>query len=154
MSIPHNPAEAERFVRSTIYVSREMITEAKQFLLSQTETNVDHLVALLLDHAGTRDPGKIVVNQNVDVMPDLENLSRRISWHLAGCQAIWELIHANECFPASTHLTGDLGYISWTTITPGSSGERASWNFTDLSLRVPAQIAVPPSVTYGIKPSL
>jgi hypothetical protein len=151
MNMPRCPAEAEHFVRSTIYVSPEMITEAKQFMLSQAETNVDHLIVLLVDHAGTRDPGKVVVNQSVDFMPDLENLSRRISWHLAGCQAIWELIHANERFPASTHLTGDLGYISWTTIIPGSGGERASWNFTDLSLRVPAQIAVPPSVAYGSK---
>lgn len=143
--LPRTPQEAERFIRESVHVSRQMIVQAKAYLLGQEVGRVDRLLEQLLEHFEARKPTMVVVNPQVDFMPSLNQVVAWLSWTLAACEALWELIHANLLLPRGTNTTGELGGVGWTTVIPGSGGESSGWSFNDLGLPVPSQVIKPRS---------
>jgi hypothetical protein len=142
---PRTPDQAEGFVQGQVRVTRQMVVQAKLLFLAQSETRTAALLDRLREAVETKKPPTVVINQQVEFLPTLRQLAAWISWTLAGCEAIWELIHANLRLPRGTQDTGDLGGVNWTTVVPGSGGQNSGWNFSNLSLLVPVEIHKPPS---------
>lgn len=152
--LPRGPEEAEKYIRERVRVSRQMVVQAKAHILNQTLIRTDKRLEELLDHVESRKPSIVVINPQVDFLPMLQQVAAWISWTLAGCEAVWELVHANLLLPSGNSMTGELGGIEWTTVVPGSGGSSAGWNFNDLSLLVPFKIARPPSAVFGDEQTL
>lgn len=146
---PRSPEEAEKYIHNGINVTRQMVFRAKVDLLRRSETRTKDLLEKLLEQVEARKPIQVIVSPQVDFLPSLQQVTNWISWTLAGCEAIWEIVHANVRIPGGVSSEGELGSVEWTTVTPGSGGRTSSWNFDSLSLPVPSTLIVPPSLTYA-----
>lgn len=140
--------EAWQYLVGRISVTRQKIVLAKAFIaeLSRSVTDAEMLIKRLREHMDAVMPTEVVLHSSVDSAPILDKAADSISWRLAGCEALWELIHSNMLIPTSTDLVSNTEHLSWTTIIPGSGGTSSGWSFPEYSLVVPRTVACPPSL--------
>jgi hypothetical protein len=117
------PNEAEKIISTNVSVTRQKITIMKRLILSHGT-----LEAALKELDALR-PTRIVIHQDIDPMPALQKASDWISYSLAGCEAIWELVHAGVLVQLSSNLTPFNGTLEWTTVYGSSGGMSAGWRF-------------------------
>lgn len=140
-----NEDEAKKFIMDNISVTRQKVIVAKKYILSHFTNNTDEIITSFLKDMDALIPGKIVLHHSVDPIPSLKKAVESLSWRLAACEAIWQLIHSNIILPASERLSGGISSIQWTTGIPGSGGHTSGFRLDELSILVPSQIVRPHS---------
>jgi hypothetical protein len=140
--------EARQYLVGRISVTRQKVTLAKAFLVDLSKSVTDSVVLIqrLRDHMDSNMPSEVVLHPSVDPIPVLDKAADSISWRLAGCEALWELIHSNMLMPAAEALVMTTDRLSWTTVVRNSGGTSAGWGFDEYSLVVPQKVARPPSL--------
>ena len=116
------PEEAEQFIAQGVFVTRQKVAIMKRLVL-----NHGTLEAALreLDAAS---PPTVILHQDADPTPMLRKASEYISYSLAGCQAIWELIHAGIFVQLSSELTQFNATVQYTP-GQGMGGWSGGWRF-------------------------
>ena len=127
------PDEAERMIAGAVSVTRQKIGLMKR-LVVQHRTLDGALKALDI----TR-PSEVVLHPDVDPMPSLKRASEWISYSLAGCEAIWELVHSGVLVQLSSSVQAFNASIGWTTVHGGSGGMSAGWQFNQFQSASPSQ---------------
>ena len=85
-------------------------------------------------------PKQIVINPAVDPELSLRAASDYISFKLAGCEALWGLVHSGVFVMASNNVTGYEPSISWTTVYGNSGGQSAGWQLSQFKSSFPAHV--------------
>jgi hypothetical protein len=117
------PDEAERLIAEKVIITRQRIVIMKGLILAHgtLERGLKELDA-------TR-PSEIILHPAVDPMPLLKKASDWISYSLAGCEAVWELIHSGVLIQLSSSLTPFSPSIAWTTVYGNSGGSSGGLQF-------------------------
>jgi hypothetical protein len=82
-------------------------------------------------------PSQIVLNPNIDPTPSLKAASDWISYSLAGCEAIWGLVHSGVFVQLESSVQSFNASIGWTTVHGGSGGRSAGWQFSQFHSAYP-----------------
>src|ERR1039458_4314803 len=128
------PDEAERLIAQNVSVTRQKIAIMKGLILSH-----ETLEGALKELDATR-PSRIILHPDVDPVPSLRKASDWISYSLAGCEAIWELVHAGVLVQLTSNLTPfNAAGIDWTTIYGSSGGHSAGWQFQQFESAYPSR---------------
>jgi hypothetical protein len=102
------------FILSTIAVTREDITRAKEWVMPQKESHVRTLVDKWLDEQGLPLP-KFVNAEDPKSKQSLGNVSKSYSLRLAFYQALWELISVGDLFPSGPAIEWSAQSIDYHT---------------------------------------
>lgn len=138
-----HPDEGRQYILHNVKVTRQKITLAKGFILKQPvapKGRTDDLINAFIQSVDAVLPAQFVFDPNVEPYPELKRVAEAFSWHLAACEAVWELIHASLLIPVTSTLDERPLRLSYTT-GRYSSG----WRFEELSVPVIDRVRVPPS---------
>ncbi len=127
------PDEAARIIAENVSVTRQKIALMKRLVMDHT-TFDGALKALNI----TR-PLQVVLHPDVDPMPSLKRSSDWISYSLAGCEAVWELVHSGVLVQLSSSLQTFNAAIGWTTVHGTSGGMSAGWQFGQFESAFPSR---------------
>lgn len=132
-----NQDEARALVVESVVVRRQQVVVMKGLLLKHYHDNPTTMLETAVQQVSPSKPTSIVLHSTVDPVPTLRQFSEWISWSVAGCEALWGLVHANVLLPVASGVNDFHPNIEWTTIVPGSGGERAGWNFPEFKISYP-----------------
>ena len=146
-----SPDEAKAFIEGKISVPRINVTIAKAYILENFNPNTDKMIEAFLRSKYAEMPKQVVLHSTVDPEPMLNQAADSISWRLAICEAIWNLISQNAVFPIMQASTGMVPGIGYTTAIPGGGGTSGGLpSFDDeLSIPVPSCLTLPASAGAG-----
>ena len=133
--------EARRFVVENVTVRRQQIILMKALLLKHFSDNPTAMLEAAVWKLGAAKPHSIVLHQSVDPLPALKQFAEWIGWWIAGCEALWGLVHRNVLLPVAAGMNTFHPGIEWTNIVPGSGGQRAGWDFPEFKLCYPNMVA-------------
>jgi len=132
-------------LRSSIDVDHQKVTYAKSYFLANYSTETISMLNSLMENVEAVLPHKVVLHESVDTKSMISQAANAISWHLAGCEAIWGLISSGLLIPRDLNLIEQNRNLGWTTVIPGSGGSSGGWNLEDLTLPVPKELYMPKS---------
>jgi hypothetical protein len=137
-----NEYEAQEYIVQNVTVTPQQVTIAYAFLRDKaTGTQAtSELLDLLCSHMNAKMPPQVVLHKIVDPLETLKGAVHFLTWQMAGCEAIWRLIHSNVLVPVSTHLWTPKVNLDHTTVIPGSGGSSGGFSFEDLTLPLPARV--------------
>jgi len=87
---------------------------------------------------GAGRPARVVLHAGVDPFPQLRAASEWISFSLAGCEAIWDLIHSGVLIQTSSDVTPFRADLEWTTVHQ-SGGHGGGWQFDQFTSAYPTR---------------
>jgi hypothetical protein len=146
-----SPDEAKAYIIKHVAVTRQMVTLAKTYVLQHFNRDAAAMLGDFQKSVSAEMPKRVNIHPSMDPTLTLEAAATSISWKLAGCEAIWNLISAGAIFPAETDLAGDIEGLGWTTVVQGS-GQSSGFSLDELSVRVPRQLVRSRSATEGHQP--
>src|ERR1035437_8765248 len=129
--------EARQFVVDNVAVRRQHLVLMKALLLEHYNDNPTVMLEAAVQRLGPSKPPNVVLHPTVDPAPVLRQLAEWISWWIAGCEALWGLVHSNVLLTVAAGVNTFHPGIEWTTIVPGSGGERAGWDFPEFKISYP-----------------
>ena len=132
-----NEVEARKFVVDGVSVRRQQIVVMKGLLLKHYDNNSATMLERAVQQVSPSKPANVVLHPTNDPVPTLRQLSEWISWWIAGCEALWGLVHSNVLLPGASNLNDFHPGIEWTTVVPGSGGRSAGWNFPEFKISYP-----------------
>lgn len=133
-----NENEARQFVVDGVAVRRQQIVVMKGLLLKHFDNNSAAMLERAVQQASPSKPANLILHQTIDPVPTLRQLSEWISWWIAGCEALWGLVHSNLLLPVAPNMDDFEPVIQWTTVVPGSgSGRSAGWDFPEFKISYP-----------------
>jgi|SRR5579871_1196824 len=107
--------EAERIITENVVITRQKVAVMKALILGQGT------LELALKSLGAMKPATILIQPDVEPMLSLRRASEWISYSLAGCEALWGLVHAGVLIQLTSDLTIFDPAISC-TIARGNGG--------------------------------
>ena len=122
--------EARQFVVDNVTVRRQQVVHYHDNATAMLKTAVQQV--------SPSKPASVVLHPTVDPVPTLRQFSEWISWWIAGCEALWGLVHSNVLLPVASGVDDFHPHIEWTTIVPGSGGQRAGWDFPEFKVSYPS----------------
>jgi hypothetical protein len=131
------PDQARQFVIDDVAVSRQQVVLMKSLLLKYYNDNPDAMLEAAVRKVGAQKPQIVVLHATVDPQPTLRQFTEWTSWWIAGCEALWGLVHSNVLIPAASGLNSFQPSISWTTVIPGSGGHSGGWSFEQFKISYP-----------------
>ena len=137
--------EARHYITLKVDVSRQKVAIAKEFILAHFSSDSEQLLQGLLREIDAVMPNEVVLHPSVDPIPTLEKTAASISWRLAGCEAVWGLIHAGAIIPASSDVREEPPNLRWTTVIPGSGGTTSGMDLREFASVVPRVLMLAPS---------
>jgi hypothetical protein len=142
-----NDTEARLKITKQVSVTRQKVVIAKANLLELVTqySDSDRLIGEFLKRMDAQMPEKIILNPEVDPLPNIAKAAESISWRAAASEAIWELIHSNAIIPTTPDLLDGSISIQWTTVYQRSGGQSSGWSFDEYSVPVPRKLTIPPS---------
>lgn len=129
--------QARQFVVESVVVRRQQVVQMKTLLLKHYHDNPTVMLETAVQQVSPSKPASIVLHPTVDAVPALRQFAEWISWWVAGCEALWGLLHSNVLLPTASGVNDFHPGIEWTTIVPGSGGQRAGWNFPEFKVTYP-----------------
>jgi hypothetical protein len=146
--------EAQRLLEDKIRVTPQQVTFAKGYIVNHFQPETVKVIQDFLKSMEAADLDKLIIHLSVDTGENIRTAAQTISWILAGTEAIWGLISAGLLIPGSTEVRPPFNLtVSCTTKVQGS-GHTGSLCLDHLSLPVPTQIRLPPSVSRGKRQTL
>src|SRR5258708_2090095 len=91
---PMTQDEARQFVGGNGAVRRQQIVLMKSLLLKRYNDNSTAMLEKAVQQVGASKPPNIVLHPAVDPVPALRQFGEWISWWIAGCEALWGLVHS------------------------------------------------------------
>ncbi len=143
-----NTDQALKLLESQIRVTPQQVTIAKGHIINHFNPDTSEVILSFLKSVEAAAPENLVIHLTVDTEGNIRSVAQIISWTLAGCEAIWGLISSGLLIPASSNLRSLLPHVGYTTVVQGS-GSSGGLNLDHLSLPVPTQILLPPSISKG-----
>lgn len=131
---PMRPEEAFQEIYREVQPTRQKVVLMKGALMK-----FGALDPALKDVDAQR-PESIILHPDVDVTNQVKAASRWISFTLAGCQALWELVYAGIFILDSEHVTPFEPNLTWTTVYKNSGGQSGSWQFQRLKSSYPSHV--------------
>jgi len=140
---------ALKSIENQINVTSQQVTFAKAYILQHFNEETPRMIQEFLKAMEATMPDEIIIHPNVDTDGMVKNTAKSISWTLACCEAIWQLIHANLLIPATSGSHRPNPPLKWTTILPNGprSGEFSNWNLEYLFFSVPGRVLRPHSLS-------
>src|SRR5262249_20231631 len=132
-----NEHEARQFVVDSVVVGRQKIVLMKSSLLTNFDSNSTAMLERVVQQVSPPKPASVILHPTVDPVPALRQFAEWISWWIAGCEALWGLLHSNLLLPVASNLNDFQPGIEWTTVVPGSGGRSAGWNFPEFKVSYP-----------------
>jgi hypothetical protein len=126
--------EARRFVVDNVVVRRQHLVLMKGLLLEHYNDNSTVMLQAAIQRLGASKPLEVVLHPTVDAAPVLRQFAEWISWWIVGCEALWGLVHSNVLLTVAADVNTFHPGIQWTTVVPGSGGERAGWDFAEFMI--------------------
>ena len=126
--------EARRFVVDNVVVRRQHLVLMKGLLLEHYNDNSTVMLQAAIQRSGASKPVEVVLHPTVDAAPVLRQFAEWTSWWIAGCEALWGLVHSNVLLTVAADVNTFHPGIQWTTVVPGSGGERAGWDFAEFMI--------------------
>lgn len=140
--------DAWRQIQGAALVTRQMVTLAKGFLQSLSDSalsEVSRLPTRFAQEQGFPRPDVVVLHSTSDLSADILRVAGHIGRALALYEALWSLIHQGYfCTTGQQQAWREV--IPWTTII-GGSGTRGTWEFPERELTVPVVLVRAPSVS-------
>src|SRR5438132_8026279 len=127
------PDEAEKIIIENVAVTSQKVRLMKSALVRSRGD-----LHGALKEIGIELPRQVVINPAVDSANSLKAASDFISFALAGCEALWALVHAGVFVMASGTVTEFDQSVSWTTIYGHGGGQSAGWQFPQFRSSYPA----------------
>ena len=135
-------------IENQINVTPQQVTFAKAYILKHPNQDTPQILQDLLKEMESIMPNEIIIHPTVNTDGMIKDTAKSISWTLAGCQAIWELVHANLLISSGSYLPNPI--LKWTTIPPnGRSGEYSNWELDRLFFPIPGHVQLPPSASVA-----
>src|SRR6184192_2670131 len=135
-----NDHEAKQFVVDSVTIRRQQIVLMKGLLLKHYNDNSTTMLEKAVQQVSPSKPAAIVLHPSVDPIPTLRHFSEWISWWIAGCEALWGLVHSNVFLPAASTVTNFNARIDWTTVVPGSGGNTGGIDFPEFTVSYPHRL--------------
>jgi len=135
-------------IENQINVTPQQVTFAKAYILEHFNQDQDtpQMLQGLLNAMESTMLNEIIIHPTVNTDGMIKDTAKSISWTLAGCQAIWELVHANLLISWGSHHPNPP--LKWTTIPPnGGSGSSSNWDLSYLFFPIPGRVRLPPSTS-------
>jgi hypothetical protein len=129
--------EARRFVVDNVVVRRQHLMLMKGLLLEHYNDDPTVMLDAAIKRIGASNPSDVVLHPTVDPVPVLRQFAEWISWQIAGYEALWGLVHSNVLLTVTAGMTTLHPSIQWTTVVPGSGGERGGWDFPEFKISIP-----------------
>lgn len=136
-------SEARQFIIDSVAPARNEIVLMKTVLLKHYQSNATAMLERAVQEVGGQKPARVVLHSTVDPIPTLRQFAEWITWWMAGCEALWGLIHSNLFLPADGDVTPFEPHMGWTTIVPGSGGQSAEWRFPEFQMSYPRSLWQP-----------
>jgi hypothetical protein len=133
--------EARQFVLDNVTVRRQQVVVMKGLLLKHFSDSSTVMLEAAIQQVGASKPPNVVLHPTVDPLPILRQFVEWISWSIAGCEAMWGLVHSNILLPGASQVSDFHPGIEWTTIVPGSGGQTAGWHFPEFKVSYPALLS-------------
>ncbi len=89
-----NEKQARDFVVSNVEVGHQEVVLMKSLLLAHYQDNCMAMLEEAILRSGATKPTEIILHATVDPVPALKQFAEWISWSLAGCEALWGLVHS------------------------------------------------------------
>lgn len=135
-----SPDDAKAHILENVAVTRQMVTIAASYILENFDGDTMQLIRRFLSSVDAEMPQQVVLHQTVDPSPTLDLAASSISWQLAACEAVWNLVASGAVFPASSDMGGEVPGLGWTTVVPGSGGSSSGFQLNELSIPVPRRL--------------
>jgi len=136
-----NVEDCKKWIVDHIDVSRTIVVLAKSFVIKNNKIcSGDELLSEFLEKNEANKPIDVVIHPSVDTEAYLRKAAKSISYELAFCQAVWELIGSGHIIPGGNLNIRNVSSIQWTTIVRGSGGHRSSWQFNDYLISIPEKL--------------
>jgi hypothetical protein len=140
-----NQVQARQYVVDNVTVTRQQFLLMKSLLLKHYHPQTEQMLYSAIKEIGAQKPSAALLHSTVDAAPVLIQLIGWISWGIAGCEALWSLVHSDLLISAASSVNDFHTQIEWTTIIPGSGGERSGWNFPEFKVSYPHLVTRPRS---------
>lgn len=136
-----NDNDIESAIRSSVNVSRQQVTLAKAIILDSVRSKSSplSLISQVVEKNGVKLPNPVTFS-NENFAEAIKAVSSCLSWHVATCEAIWNLVHAGLLFGEGESRDNSLSSVHWSRVSSGSSSS-SSWNFEEFSMQVPQRLA-------------
>ena len=141
-----NQEQAKEVVVGLVSVDPQMVTYAKSYFLDSFERDTGWMVKGLLASLDLEEIETVVIHPSVNVDEQLREVAKRISWKLAGAEAVWGLVSSAVFIPKEGNQYLDPYRVGWSTVPPaGGGGRKGGWNFEELSVPMPYSVYMKPS---------
>lgn len=128
-------------IENQINVTPQQVTFAKAHILKHFNQDTPQMLQDLLKAMEAIMPNEIIIHSTVNTDGMIKDTAKSISWALAFCEAILELVHANLLISAGSYRYNPP--LNWTTIPPnGRSGESGNWDLDIFFSRFQAMYCV------------
>lgn len=140
-----NPEDSKDWIINHIDVNRMIVTLAKAFIVKLNETSESKAVLnnFLSQYEAVTPIDKVVIHDSIGCQESLKQVAKSISYKLAFCEAVWELIGVGLIIPGGNSESEKLNPIQWTTVLPGHGGRSSSWRFDEYMLNIPRHLIKP-----------
>ena len=133
-----NQEQAKTVVVGLVSVDSQMVTYAKSFMLDSFEQDTRRMVSGLLASLDLEEIETAVIHPAANVEEQLREIAKRISWRLAGAEAIWGLVSSAIFIPKEGNQDLNTYNVGWSTVPPaGGGGQRGLWRFEELAVPLP-----------------
>ncbi len=150
MNATFSPDMLKQAIEDAIVINNSQIATAKSFILRNFESKTENLLKMFLVHMEVSIPEIINVNDPITRKAQAIESSKAISFQLAFCEAIFQLLHRGYILPLSLTLREINPHISWTSVTKTSGGQSAGFNLDNYKIAIPPVIRVAPSKSQNL----
>jgi hypothetical protein len=140
--------------KAQIQVTPQMVICAKHFIAangnfgSSTHVGSKTILDALLKSVGASMPKVISLHAHADTAGMIKEWAEAVSWTLAGAEAIWGLISANQLLSLKSNVMSAVSAPYWTTNFTGGHGSGNRFP-DDIHFTIPVLVIVPYSKREG-----
>jgi|GEM_PF-2718340 len=143
------PDEAKKFILDNISFTTQMVAQAREFILKNFDKNTRTLIEnFLLSIDAPLENNKVSLRYDKPEL-GLKKVAEHISWRHAACLAIMDMIRSNELFQNHKHLDDGIPRIHWEKKDPSGSEMGSSWDFDEISIKIPLYVKLPFPSSHG-----
>ncbi|MDY7001848.1 MAG: nucleotide-binding protein [Thermodesulfobacteriota bacterium] len=148
------PDKDKKFILDNISVTPQMVAQAREFILKNFDKNTRTLIEnFLWNIEASLDNNKVFLRKD-NPEPGLKKVAEHISWRLAACRAIKDMIRSNELsqdpkYQGPKYLDDGIPRIHWEKKDPSGSGMGSVWDFDEISIDIPLYVKLPFPYAHG-----
>lgn len=136
--------EALKLLEKQIHVTPQKVTIAKGHIINHFNSDPAAMIKSLLTAIEASAAEKLVIHLVNDSEANIKVVADTVSWTLAGCEAVWNLISSGFLIPGSSDMYPQAPHVEWTSVVQGS-GSRGSLDLGRFSLPLPRSVLLCPS---------